>query len=73
MHLLDVNYLLASLVWSSVGFGYFIYGKKQQSIIPLIGGLLMVTISFMVGSALGMSVLCAATMVAVYLLVRQGY
>ncbi len=26
----DTNYLLISLVFSSVGLGYFIYGKKQK-------------------------------------------
>lgn len=27
---LDTNYLLLSLVFSSIGLGYFIYGKKQK-------------------------------------------
>ena len=31
--------LLLSVVFSSIGFGYFIYGKKQQQALPLICGL----------------------------------
>ena len=29
----DTNYLLISLVFSSVGLGYFIYGKKQKHMV----------------------------------------
>ena len=31
VNLLDANFLFASLIWGSVGAGYFIYGKRQQS------------------------------------------
>jgi hypothetical protein len=36
------GFLFASLVWGSIGVGYFIYGKKQQSLTPMGGGILMV-------------------------------
>jgi hypothetical protein len=32
------SFLFASLVWGSVGVGYFIYGKKQQSLPAMVGG-----------------------------------
>jgi hypothetical protein len=73
VNLLDTNFLLASLIWGSIGVGYFIYGRKQQSIVPLIGGVLMVTASYFAGSALTMSVICAGLVAAVYILVRNGY
>ena len=73
MNLLDTNFLLASLVWGSVGVGYFIYGRKQQSIIPLIGGVLMITASYLAGSASSMSLICSGLIAAVYWLVRNGY
>jgi len=31
--------LLWSVLFSSIGFGFFIYGKKQRSIMPFISGL----------------------------------
>ena len=73
MDLLDPNFLFASLIWGSIGVGYFIYGRKQQSIVPLIGGILMVTASYLVGSAWLMSVIGVGLMAVVYVLVRNGY
>ena len=70
MNLLNTNFLLASLVWGSVGVGYFIYGKKQQEVVPLVGGLIMIAISYLVGSALIMSLISIGIMVAVYYIVR---
>jgi hypothetical protein len=67
------SFLFASLVWGSVGVGYFIYGKKQQSLSAMVGGILMAALSYLVGSALLMSVLCLLIMLAVYGLVRRGY
>ena len=52
------SFLFASLVWGSIGVGYFIYGKKQQSLPAMIGGILMIAVSYIVGSALLMSLIC---------------
>jgi hypothetical protein len=41
----NANFLFASLIWGSVGGGYFIYGKKQRSSVPMIGGILMIGVS----------------------------
>jgi uncharacterized membrane protein HdeD (DUF308 family) len=69
----NASFLFASLVWGSVGMGYFIYGKKQSSWPPMIGGILMMVASYFVGSALLMSLLCVVLMVAIYFLLKQGY
>ena len=53
--------------------GYFIYGKKQQSLPAMVGGLLMIVVSYFVGSALGMSLVCILLIVAVYMLLKRGY
>jgi hypothetical protein len=73
MNLFSPSFLFASLIWGSVGAGYFIYGKKQQSFIPMIGGILMIVVSYFVGSALLMSLICILLIVAVYGLLRRGY
>jgi hypothetical protein len=70
---LDANFLFASLIWGSIGIGYCIYGKRQQSIFPFIGGVLMIAASYFISSALLMSLLCIGLMAGVYFLVRQGY
>jgi len=69
----NANFLFASLIWGSVGVGYFIYGKKQGSWIPMVGGVLMIAASYFVGSALLMSLVCLGLAGAVYVLLRAGY
>ena len=70
---LDSGFLFASLLWGSVGVGYWVYGKKQQEMMPMIGGLAMIGVSIMVTGWFLMSLLCIALMVAVYLLTKRGY
>lgn len=67
------SFLFASLLWGSVGMGYFIYGKRQGSWLPMIGGVAMMAVSYFISSALLMSLVCAALIAAVYFLLRQGY
>ncbi len=69
----NTSSLFASLVWGSVGLAYFIYGKKQGSWIPMIGGVLMLILSYVVGSALLMSLICVGLMALIYVLLKRGY
>jgi hypothetical protein len=69
----NANFLFASLIWGSVGLGYFIYGKKQGSWVPMVGGVLMMAASYLVGSALLMSLLSVGLIVLVYVLLKRGY
>ena len=68
----DSSFLFASLLWGSIGVGYWIYGKKQRELMPMIGGAAMVGISYLVSSWLLMTLLGLALMVAVYLLIKRG-
>lgn len=72
MNLLDVHFLFASLIWGSVGFGYCIYGKRQQSIVPFLAGVLMMAASYFISSALLMSLACLGLMLSVSVLLKQG-
>jgi len=69
----STNSLFASLLWGSVGLGYFIYGKKQSAWIPMVGGVAMMAISYLVSSALLMSLLSVGLMGVVYVLLKRGY
>ena len=69
----NTHFLFASLIWGSIGLGYFIYGKKQSSLSPMIGGVLLIAVSFLVGSALVMSLVCIGLVIAVYVLRKNGY
>ena len=72
MNLLDAKFLFASLIWGSIGVGYFIYGKRQQEIVPLVGGLVMIAVSYLVSSALLMSLISIALIATVHFLLRRG-
>lgn len=69
----NTSFLFASLVWGSMGVGYFIYGKRQQSLAAMIGGIVMVTLSYFISSALAMSLVCMGIMLGVYRLAKRGY
>lgn len=73
MNWLNENFLIASLIWSSIGIGYWIYGKRQPSIVSMVGGAAMIIVSTFVASILWMSVACVAVMALVFMLIRQGY
>ncbi len=69
---MNTNFLFASLVWGSIGVGYFIYGRKQRSGIPMAGGALMIAASYFAGSVLSMSAICLGAIALVYFLLRYG-
>jgi len=71
--LISAHFLVASLIWGSVGVGFFIYGKKQQSLVPLFGGLLLIGISYFIESALYMSLAAIAILAGICWLKKQGY
>jgi len=37
----DVGVLLWGLLFSSIGLGFFLYGKKQRAVVPLVCGLVL--------------------------------
>ena len=58
--------LVASLIWGSIGTGFFIYGWKQQSIPPLVGGLLLIIASYFISSPLYMSLASVAAIAGIF-------
>jgi len=62
---------MASLLWGSIGVGMFIYGKKQQSAPALIGGVVMIAVSYLVPDPIWMSVSSVAIIAGVYIWSRQ--
>ena len=72
MNLLDAKFLFASLIWGSIGVGYFIYGKRQQEVVPLVGGLVMIAVSYLVSGALLMSLISIVLIATVHFLLRRG-
>ncbi len=69
----NTSFLFASLLWGSVGLGYFIYGKRQGSWIPMVGGVAMMALSYFISSGLLMSLMCIGLMAVIYVMLRRGY
>jgi hypothetical protein len=69
----DLNLLFASLIWGAIGSGYALYGRRQKSLVPFVGGVVMVVASGFAGSITGMSAVCLGAMAGVFWLVRKGY
>ncbi|HFB64232.1 MAG TPA: amino acid transport protein [Aeromonadales bacterium] len=42
--------LLWGVVFSAVGLGYFIYGRKQKTVVPLVCGLVLMIYPYFVGN-----------------------
>ena len=45
----------ASLIWGvvfgAIGLGYFVYGKRQRAIVPLVCGVALMVVPYMVSNA----------------------
>jgi hypothetical protein len=44
--------LLWGLLFGSIGLGYFIYGKKQRAVVPLICGLALIVFPYFVSNSI---------------------
>ena len=46
---MNTTQLLLGLIFSFIGLGYFLYGKKQKKMVPLVCGLLLMVYSYFGG------------------------
>jgi hypothetical protein len=69
----DINTLYLATLWSAVGTGFFIYGKKQGSSPALICGLALIAITFFVYSPVTLCLVCAGIIAASVFAMKQGY
>lgn len=69
----DPGVLFLSLITSGIGFVLFMYGRKQDRMPQLIGGIVLMIYPYFVSSLL-MNLLAGAGIIgAVWLAVRQGW
>jgi hypothetical protein len=61
--------ILWGLLFGSVGFGFFIYGKKQAAVVPLLCGLALMIFPYFVSNTLVL-VLIGVVLIAVPYFVR---
>jgi hypothetical protein len=70
---LDGNALIAGFMISTVGFGFFLYGKKQQRVPQLAAGLVLMIYPYFVGSVPWMLVLAVLLLGLLWLALRSGF
>jgi hypothetical protein len=68
---LDAGTLFASLIWGTIGVGFFIYGKKQSAYIPMIGGLSLIGISYFIASPIYMSLVSVGIIGGIWFLMKR--
>lgn len=45
---LDESLLLWGMLFGSVGFGYFLYGKRQKAVVPMVCGIVLMVFPYFV-------------------------
>lgn len=57
---MTASLLLWGVLFGSVGFGYFLYGKKQRAVVPFVCGLALMVIPYFIPNATVLVVVGAA-------------
>ena len=63
---LNESWLWWGLLFSSIGLGFFVYGKKQRAVVPLVCGLLLMGFSYFVSNTIVMVVIGVVLVVIPY-------
>lgn len=63
---MSTSILLWSLLFSSIGLGFFVYGKKQKAVVPLLSGLGLMIYPYFISSTLLLVAIGVALMVLPY-------
>jgi multisubunit Na+/H+ antiporter MnhC subunit len=71
--MLDMNIMMASMLWGTVGGGFCLYGRKTGATVPVIGGVILVALSFLPASPLIMSLVATAIIGGMAWFMKQGY
>ena len=65
----DTSMLLWGVVFGSIGLGFFIYGRKQQAVVPLVVGIALFVVPYVI-SNLNLLLLAGIILIALPYFVR---
>ncbi len=69
---LSASSLFANILVSTVGFGFFLYGKKQRRVPQLVTGVVLMVYPYFVNGAIAMLAIGAGIVAALWIAVRRG-
>jgi hypothetical protein len=49
---MNASTLMWGLLFGSIGFGFFVYGKKQRAVLPLLSGLGLMVFPYFISNTL---------------------
>jgi hypothetical protein len=68
---MDPLFLFVSIFWGAVGLGFFIYGKKRQRPVHLVGGAVLMLLAYFARTSLSQSLAGIAVVGCIYLLSKR--
>jgi hypothetical protein len=69
----DVLNLFLIVLFSAIGLGYFVYGKRQREGLSLIAGLLLMIYPYFISGTLGIVAVGLALMAGPFIAKRMGW
>ena len=63
---MSTSLLLWGVLFGSVGFGFFLYGKKQKAIVPLVCGMALMVFPYFVSNTVLLVVIGVALVAVPY-------
>jgi hypothetical protein len=65
---LNTSSLLWGLLFGSIGLGFFMYGRKQRAVVPLVCGLALMVFPYFVANSVLLALIGVALMTIPYFL-----
>jgi hypothetical protein len=63
-----MNGLIVGVIAGAIGMGYFIYGKRQTKIVPMVAGVLLCIYPYFIDSLLWLSLIGAVLVAAPFVI-----
>ncbi|USA47619.1 amino acid transport protein [Acinetobacter sp. C26M] len=65
---MNATQLFLGVIFSSIGLGYFLYGKKQKMTVPLVCGLILMLFTYFIDSTTMISIIGVVLSIVPYFL-----
>jgi len=63
---MDTSLIVFGLIFGSIGFGFFLYGKNQRVVVPLVCGLLLMGVPYFISNTVVLVIVGVALMAIPY-------